>query len=211
MFLIWNICSFLFIVISELLKNNIDLSEVWKLIIYIFNIISTSFLASSIFYYVQSYRPQKIIEKKSYLSIEDYLIRLKYDLEVFNLWFYGWYSIDEDAKLKINTCSENYLKIQSLVESPKTIKPLLIQIKDKITSIKMTGLSENLEFELNQNLNKILIFIEDELGTKLYSNKYLDTIYFGSFAKKSEVIIEAYNFLDDYIIKKNTKYKKITK
>lgn len=208
MFLILTIISFFLTIISEFLKDPLSLPKNKYLFLYVLNIISTSFLASSIFYYIQSYRPKKIIEKNSYLSIEPYLIKLNSDLQIFTLWIQGYYSFDENGKLKMKSPSENNIFIESLVTAPNVIKPLFKQIKNKVTCIKTTGLSDNLDFELNRNLNNMLIFIEDELSTKLYNNKALDSLYFGSFANRSKVIIETYKFLDKYIQDKTKEYKK---
>lgn len=208
MFLILTTISFFLTIISEFLKDPLSLPKNKYLFLYVLNIISTSFLASSIFYYIQSYRPKKIIEKNSYLSIEPYLIKLNYDLQIFTLWIQGYYSFDESGELKSKNPSITDISIESLVIAPNVIKPLFKQIKNKIICIKTTGLSDNLDFELNKNLNNILIFIEDELSIKLYSNKFLDSIYFGTFADKSKVIIETHIFLDKYIKDKTKEYKK---
>lgn len=197
--IIWNVISLLIIISGELFEKEIKALEYGKLCYYILNIISSSFLASSIFYFIQSYLPEKYNEKKSFICLWPNLLKLEKDLSFLIHWFYN--SIDfKDGDYYIVKNPSEYPKYELSDEAVH----LFIDIKRRIQLMRNTNLLNNLDLELNMNLNIISDFIEEEL--EKYNNKNsnknsLDNIIFGTFPKRFSEVEKSYSFIKKY--KKN--------
>lgn len=197
--IIWNVISLLVIISGELFETEIKALEYGKICFYILNIISSSFLASSIFYFIQSYLPQKYNEKKSFIGLWPNLLKLEKELNFLVYWFHNLIDFKDDDYYIV----KNPNKYPKYELSDEVIH-LFIDIKRRIQLMRNTNLLNNLDLDLNMNLNIISDFIEEEL--EKYNNKNnnknsLDNIIFGTFPKRFSEVKKSYYFIKEY--KKN--------
>lgn len=172
--IIWNVISLLVIISGELFETEIKALEYGKICFYILNIISSSFLASSIFYFIQSYLPQKYNEKKSFIGLWPNLLKLEKELNFLVYWFHNLIDFKDDDYYIV----KNPNKYPKYELSDEVIH-LFIDIKRRIQLMRNTNLLNNLDLDLNMNLN----------------------IIFGTFPKRFSEVKKSYYFIKEY--KKN--------
>lgn len=165
--LLCNILAIAIIFLHEYSSNMIEWFKGGATIFNILNIIASSFLASSVFYYVQSYIPEKKKRKKSFDIIEGILLLILKRTELFIFWFTERIKINQDGTIKL--CKGNYFPKSEFychinVKRDFEIKDLEItanSLFELLLSLFRTSILSNLELDFSANVNALLRFFEN--------------------------------------------------
>lgn len=219
--LIGSIFSIIIMILYEFSMESPELFLGGHFLFSLCNLVATSFIASSIFYYIHSYYPEKKIKKISLINIEPYLINLIRNLNLILYWFESLIIIKNDGTIQIK--NGNYLSsspihsinnYNSNFDLSKDLTTTIKTINKEIISIKETGLLQNLDLDLNLNLNNLLFYFND------HSKFYFDILFlikvsniqntesnFFEFETPLLKIKLVYNSIDKYLKENSHEYR----
>lgn len=208
----WILCyaivSFIIVVVFEFSSEVPEWFAGGHKIFSIINMIASSFLASSIFYFVQSYLPNRRIKKNSLTIVEPILKKLLKKLNLLIYWFDEIIIIGDNGK--IDLYPGNYFpnsKIQGEMSNvkrdliiPKDLKINANQINNLIIALYRTNVLKNLELDFP--LNTLMRYFEEDSS---YRNTLdgisafnLNNLYMCDLKQQISEINEAYVILENY-------------
>lgn len=160
-----NILAIVIIFVYEYSSNMMEWFRGGAIIFDILNIIACSFIASSVFYYVQSYIPEKKKREKSFDIMESILLLILKRTELYIFWFTERIKINQDGTIKL--CPGDYFPKSEFFHKVKrefVIYDLEItanRLFELLLSLFRTSVLINLEMDFTVNINTLLRLFEN--------------------------------------------------
>lgn len=207
---IWSIISLIIIILFEVSSEVPEWFVGGHLMFYIANIIASSFLASSIFYFIQTYLPSKKTKEISFTVIEPILKKLLQKTDLIIYWFNERIVIKSNKEIKLYEGKYySNSKIQGDVSGKdrpfdisKDLESTAKKIDELITSLQRSGVLQNLDLEFIVNLNILIRHFEEDTSfrnTLKHSNSFgAEGCVFGELKTQISEINEAYIILENY-------------
>lgn len=168
----------------------------------IINMIASSFLASSIFYFIQAYLPSKKIKKMSLMIIKPILKKLLDELELLMYWFNELVIIDNSGETQLYSGNyfPNATNIERHFDVSKDLELNAIEVNKLIMSLYKTKVLQNLELDFP--LNTLMRYFEEGSSyrntLKVSGALGKENIFFCNLKNQISEINEAYISLENY-------------
>lgn len=210
----WILCcaiiSFIIVVVFEFSSEIPEWFTGGHKIFSIVNMIASSFLASSIFYFIQSYLPNKKNEETSFIVIELTLKKLLQKTDLIIYWFTKRIIIKVNGEIELKpgkyfSSSEIQGDMRNVARNfdiSKDLESTAIKIDELITSLQRSGVLQNLDLEFIVNLNILIKHFEEDTQFRNTLKHYdffdVEGQEFGKLKTQISEINEAYVILENY-------------
>lgn len=202
----WILCyaivSFIIVVVFEFSSEVPEWFTGGHKIFSIINMIASSFLASSIFYFVQSYLPSRKVRKESLIIIRPILKKLLEELERLIYWFDELVKVDDSGKIQLYSGNyfHNSKNIKRDFNVSKDLQSNAIEVNRLIVSLYKTRRIQNLGLDFS--LDTLMRYFEEGSSyrntLKFSSDFGKENTFFCDLNKQISEITEIYIILKNY-------------